>query len=99
MEQPAARISDMHACPMVSPGLYPIPHVGGPIIAPGVSTVLIEGIPAATVGSLAVCTGPQDSIVKGSTKVLIGNKPAARMGDACAHGGIITTGSTHVLLG
>ena len=28
---PAARIGDMHVCPMVTPGTPPIPHVGGPI--------------------------------------------------------------------
>lgn len=99
MAQLAARISDMHTCPMVSPGTPPIPHVGGPIIALGVSTILIEGMPAATVGSLVLCVGPQDCIVKGSSKVFINNKPAARLGDPCAHGGIITTGSTHVILG
>ena len=31
--QPAARVTDMHTCPMVYPG--PKPHVGGPILPPG----------------------------------------------------------------
>ncbi|MBK8965774.1 MAG: PAAR domain-containing protein [Saprospiraceae bacterium] len=92
----AARVSDMHICPL-SDG--PKPHVGGPIMPPGVPTVLIEGLPAATVGSMCTCAGPPDSIVLGSQTVFIGGKPAARMGDTTAHGGQITLGSTTVLIG
>jgi len=83
---PAARISDMHTCPM-SDG--PKPHVGGPILPPGCPTVLIGNLPAACLGDMAVCVGPPDSIIKGSATVLIGNKPAARVGDQTAHGGVI----------
>ena len=68
MGNPAARLTDMHTCPMQTPAVPPIPHVGGPITGPGVATVLIGGLPAATVGDIAVCTGPPDSIAKGSTK-------------------------------
>ena len=39
--KPAARITDMHTCPMVTPGVPPIPHVGGPILPAGCPTVLI----------------------------------------------------------
>lgn len=94
---PAARITDMHACPMQNPG--PVPHVGGPILPPGVPTVLIEGLPAATVGDLCVCTGPPDTIIMGSTTVFIGGKPAARIGDSTAHGGQIAAGSATVMIG
>src|SRR6187431_41762 len=69
MGKPAARLTDMHACPMVTPGLPPIPHVGGPIIGPGAPTVLIGGLPAAVVGDNCVCVGPPDAIVKGSATV------------------------------
>lgn len=96
MGAPAARITDMHVCPM-STG--PVPHVGGPILPPGASTVLIGGIPAACVGDMAICTGPPDSIVAGSSTVLIGGKPAARMGDSTAHGGTIVLGLATVLIG
>lgn len=99
MGKPAARISDMHVCPMVTPGVPPIPHVGGPILPPGVPTVLIGGLPAATLGSMCVCTGPPDSIILGSIGVLIGGRPAARMGDQCAHGGTIVAGCPTVLIG
>ncbi len=95
---PAARIGDMHVCPMVTPGTPPIPHVGGPIIGPGAPTVLIKGMPAAVMGDSCVCTGPPDSIIKGSTKVMIGKKPAARMGDQTAHGGVITVGAPTVMI-
>ncbi len=64
---PAARISDMHVCPMTSPG--PVPHVGGPIVGPGVPTVLIGG------------------------------KPAVRLGDSTAHGGTVVGGLPTVLIG
>jgi len=80
-------------------GLVPIPHVGGPVIGPGVPTVLIGGLPAAVVGNEALCVGPPDTIVKGSTTVLIGGLPAARMGDPTAHGGEILIGDFTVLIG
>lgn len=96
---PAARLTDMHACPMVTPGVPPIPHVGGPISGPGAPTVLIGSLPAARVGDMAVCVGPPDSIVKGSATVLIAGMPAARIGDTCAHGGSIMLGLPTVLIG
>lgn len=95
----AARLTDMHVCPMVTPGLPPIPHVGGPIVGPGVPTVLIGSMPAAVVGDSAVCVGPPDVIIKGSATVLIGKKPAARIGDTTAHGGSIVMGWPTVMIG
>lgn len=99
MGQPAARIGDMHVCPMQTPAPTPIPHVGGPISSPSTPTVLIGGVPAAGLGSMCVCVGPPDSIIKGSATVLIGGKPAARMGDSTAHGGSIVVGCPTVLIG
>jgi uncharacterized Zn-binding protein involved in type VI secretion len=96
---PAARITDMHVCPMVTPGMPPIPHVGGPVIGPGVPNVLIGGLPAAVVGDNAVCGGPPDVIVKGSATVMIGGKPAARVGDTTAHGGSVVMGCPTVIIG
>jgi uncharacterized Zn-binding protein involved in type VI secretion len=97
---PAARITDMHTCPMQTPAFpSPIPHVGGPISGPGVPTVLIGTLPAAVVGDMAVCVGPPDSIVKGSLTVMIGGRPAARSGDTTAHGGSIVLGCPNVLIG
>ena len=96
---PAARVGDMHTCPMVTPGVPPVPHVGGPLMPPGSPTVLIGGVPAAVVGGMATCVGPPDSIVKGSATVLIGNMPAARMGDNTAHGGVILVGLPTVMIG
>lgn len=95
----AARITDLHACPMVTPAVPPIPHVGGPIVGPGCPTVLIGSLPAAVVGDTAICVGPPDVIVQGSSTVLIGGKPAARMGDATAHGGSIVLGLPTVTIG
>jgi uncharacterized Zn-binding protein involved in type VI secretion len=93
----AARVGDMHTCPLSNPG--PVPHVGGPVMPPGAPTVLIGGMPAATIGNMCVCTGPPDSIIKGSGTVLIGGKPAARMGDSTAHGGTIVAGCATVMIG
>lgn len=92
----AARLTDFHACPMVT---GPVPHVGGPIVGPGIPNVLIGFMPAATVGDMATCVGPPDSIVKGSATVLVGGKPAARMGDMTAHGGTIVAGCPTVMIG
>ena len=92
----AARVGDMHVCPMVN---GTVPHVGGPVMPPGCPTVLIGGMPAARVGDMLVCTGPPDSIVKGSATVLIGGMPAARMGDTTAHGGTIVIGCPTVIIG
>lgn len=96
MSKPAARITDMHTCPMFD---GPKPHVGGPIMPPGTPTVLIGNLPAATVGNQCTCVGPPDVIVMGSPTVLIGGKPAARMGDSTAHGGVIVAGFPTVLIG
>ena len=95
----AARVSDMHQCPLQTPGVPPIPHVGGPILPSGSPTVLIGDLPAATVGCSCLCVGPPDSIVKGSSTVMIEGKPAARMGDSTAHGGSIVAGCPTVEIG
>jgi len=72
----AARVGDMHVCPMVT---GTVPHVGGPVLPPGCPTVLIAGMPAARVGDMLVCSGPPDTIIAGSATVMIGGMPAARM--------------------
>jgi uncharacterized Zn-binding protein involved in type VI secretion len=96
---PGARITDLHVCPMVTPALPPIPHVGGPVIGPGVPTVQVGKMVAAVVGDACTCVGPPDTIVKGSATVMIGGKPAARVGDTCAHGGTVTLGCPTVMIG
>lgn len=93
---PAARVTDMHTCPMVT-GF--VPHVGGPILPPGCPTVLINSLPAARATDMCTCVGPPDTIAKGSMTVLIGGLPAARMGDLTAHGGTIVLGSPNVIIG
>ncbi|TQV80437.1 PAAR domain-containing protein [Denitrobaculum tricleocarpae] len=95
MGQPAARMTDMHVCPMVT-GV--VPHVGGPIIK-GQPTVMIGKMPAARATDMATCVGPPDMIAKGSVTVLIGKMPAARMGDTMSHGGTIVIGCPTVLIG
>jgi uncharacterized Zn-binding protein involved in type VI secretion len=92
---PAARVTDMHVCPMFN---GPVPHVGGPILPPGCPTVLIGSLPAARVTDMATCVGPPDVIALGSVTVLIGGMPAARMGDLTAHGGTIVMGFPLVLI-
>ena len=95
MGMPAARITDMHTCPMVT---VLVPHVGGPIIT-GMWTVLTGMLPQARVTDIAICVGPPDVIVKASMTVLVGGLPAARIGDMTAHGGVIVTGLPTVLIG
>ena len=93
---PAARISDMHTCPMVNPG--PVPHVGGPLVT-GCGTVLIGFMPAARVSDMAICTGPPDIVCMGSMTVIIGGMPAARLGDLTVHGGVVVAGCPTVIIG
>ncbi len=93
---PAARVTDMHVCPMVT---VLVPHVGGPILPPCAPTVLIGFLPAARITDLAVCVGPPDMIIMGSTTVLIEFLPAARMGDPTVHGGVIVLGCFTVIIG
>lgn len=99
MGMPAARVGDMHVCPMVTPGVPPIPHVGGPVLPPGGITVLIGGMPAARVGDMCLCVGPPDVVALGSFTTLIAGMPAARLGDMTAHGGAIVLGMPTVLIG
>ncbi|HEX7361169.1 MAG TPA: PAAR domain-containing protein [Bryobacteraceae bacterium] len=93
---PAARVTDMHTCPMAT---GPVPHVGGPILPPCCPTVLIGGLPAARVTDLLTCVGPPDTIIKGSMTVMIGGLPAARLGDQTVHGGVIVVGCPTVMIG
>jgi len=92
----AARQTDLHTCPLFN---GPVPHVGGPVTGPCVTTVLIGNMPAAVVGDQLTCVGPPDTIVKGSTTVYIGGRPAARQGDLTAHGGVIVSGWPIVQIG
>ena len=93
---PAARMTDMHVCPLVT-GV--VPHVGGPIITPCCPQVLIGFLPAARVTDMLTCVGPPDMIAMGSTSVRIGVRPAARLGDPTAHGGTIVLGEFTVMIG
>ncbi len=93
---PAARMTDMHVCPMVT---VLVPHIGGPILPPCAVQVLIGGLPAARLTDLATCIGPPDIIVEGSSSVVINYLPAARIADATAHGGMIVLGEFTVIIG
>jgi uncharacterized Zn-binding protein involved in type VI secretion len=97
--KPAARLGDMHVCPMVTPAIPPIPHVGGPIMPPCYPPVIIGNMPAARVSDMCICVGPPDVIIQGSPTVFIGMMPAARIGDLTAHGGVIVQGWPTVLIG
>ena len=92
---PAARLTDLHICPMVD-GLKP--HVGGPVMV-GAPNVLVRGLPAANLGTQCTCVGAPDAIVRGSATVQIGGRPAARMFDQTAHGGVVMSGALNVLIG
>jgi uncharacterized Zn-binding protein involved in type VI secretion len=96
MTMPAARLTDLHVCPLVT---VVVPHVGGPIVGPGCPTVLIGDMPAARMTDVLTCVGPPDMIAMGSPTVLIGGLMAARVLDPTAHGGVITLGWPTVLIG
>jgi uncharacterized Zn-binding protein involved in type VI secretion len=93
---PAARVGDMHICPLV---IGSVSHVGGVALPPGAPTVLIGGVPALRLGDLLACNGPPDVVIMGSVTVLIDGKPAARLGDRTAHGGSIILGCLTVMIG
>lgn len=97
--KPAATVTSMHVCPMQTPGLPPIPHVGGPVTGPGALNVLINNKPAALMGDMATCIGPPDTIIMGNMSVMVNNTPIACVGDMTAHGGSITVGEPNVMIG
>lgn len=97
--KPCARVADMHVCPMVTPAPVPVPHVGGPILPPGLPTVLVGMMPVAVVGGLATCVGPPDVLALGSFTVLAGGRPVVRLGDTTAHGGTVASGHPPTLVG
>lgn len=98
---PAAQLTNFHMCPMVTPGVPPIPHVGGPVLPPCVPTVMVCNLPAVPIGNTAVCVGPPDVLVKGSTKTLVGGRPMVRiLMDTTAHGGMVVgPGAVTVIVG
>lgn len=98
---PAAPIfMGMQLCPMFTPFIIPIPHVGGPIVGPGAPTVIIGGVaPGSVMGDLTICVGPPGSMVKGSCTVMLLNRPSVRMLDMTAHGGVVLVGMPTVLVG
>lgn len=77
----------------------------GVIAGPGVSTVLIGGIPASVVGDTHTCSfpgtpqHPPTVMVMGSTTVLIGGRPAVRMGDPAGCSALVVTGAPTVDIG
>ncbi|WP_376099407.1 PAAR domain-containing protein [Roseomonas sp. CCTCC AB2023176] len=99
MGMPASRVGDMHVCPMVTPGVPPIPHVGGPVLPPCAVTVLTGAMPQARITDMCVCVGPPDIIVLGSPTVLVNGLMAVRIGDMTAHGGTLVMGFPTVLIG
>jgi uncharacterized Zn-binding protein involved in type VI secretion len=94
----ASRLTDFHMCPMVTPGVPPIPHVGGPIIM-GSPTVITGSMPQARVSDSCICVGPPDVLVMGSSTVLVDGLMAIRVGDLTAHGGTVMSGFETVLIG
>lgn len=95
---PASRITDMHICPMITPAVVPIPHVGGPIIGPGAITVITMGMVQSHITDMCVCVGPPDIVLQGSPTVLAGGLPATRITSQTAHGGIVILGAPTVLI-
>ena len=90
---PSARVGDSTGHP-------------GTVTGPGVSTVLIGGMPAAVVGDIHTCSMPPSAgphpptpFSKGSTTVLIGGRPALRLGDVAGCGAPIVVGALDVLIG
>jgi uncharacterized Zn-binding protein involved in type VI secretion len=98
----AATLGCKTMCPIITPGIPPVPHISGGTIISGAPTVLIEGKPAARMTDSILCNGAPphpDTILKGSSTVLICNMPAAYMSCSTASGGMIINGATTVQIG
>ena len=83
-----------------------ITNHGGTVSGPGVSTVLIGGMPAAVLGDMHICSLPPVShqptaspFTMGSGTVFIGGRPALRVGDVCGCGASAAVGCVTVMLG
>ncbi|TXL75753.1 type VI secretion protein [Vineibacter terrae] len=97
MGMPAARVTDMHVCPMVT-GI--VPHVGGPVLPPCSINTLTGSLPQARVTDMLTCVGPPDVFVIGSPTVLVNNLMAIRiLVDTTAHGGRVVVGCFTVFIG
>ena len=95
--KPVALLGDFHTCPQVNPG--PVPHVGGPIVSAGQTTVRVMGRPVAVVGASCTCVCAMDSTNSGSSHVRIGGKAVVRIGDSTAHGGVVVSGFPTITVG
>lgn len=73
----------------------------GVILGPGVSSVLIEGLPAAVVGDNHHCDHhtDQNDFVQGSSTVFINGKSALRANDLTPCGAIILPNQGTVFIG
>lgn len=78
-----------HVCPMVT-GVTP--HVGGPIIGPGCTGILVDGVPISVMGDTCLCVGPPDVIVQGYPGILADGVPIVVQNCMTAHGGTIPMG-------
>lgn len=95
----AARLFDMHVCPMQTPAVVPIPHVGGPIMGPGVPNVLVGGMPVSVIGDTCMCVGPPDVVSSGATSVTVsGRFMSTVISSMTAHGGKIVAGCFTVMV-
>jgi uncharacterized Zn-binding protein involved in type VI secretion len=70
-KMPASTLGDMHVCPMVTPGVPPIPHVGGPVSL-GSTGVMVGKKPGARISDMAVCVGPPSMNALGCFTVMWG---------------------------
>lgn len=92
---PAARLTDLHICPLLNPMVMP---TGGPIITASPNVVTM-GLPQARVNDICLCTTPPDTIALGSFTVMVNGQPAARLGPLTSNGGVIILGAMTVLIG
>lgn len=99
MFAPVARVNDFHLCPMQTPAVVPIPHVGGPVVGPGALTVWAGGMPVSVMGDMAICVGPPDVLCMGSPTVMAEGRPVVRISDMTAHMGNVVVGCPNVLVG
>lgn len=102
MSFPQARMIDLHVC---MPPMLPAPM---PVLPPCALTVLVNFLPAARMGDMALGVPMPPALpvpvphpfIKGSATVMIMNQPALRaVVDPCSFGGMVVLASFTVFTG
>jgi uncharacterized Zn-binding protein involved in type VI secretion len=94
---PAAFLTCLQVCPFVNPADF-VPHVGWPILETTADNIILGVLPAAVIGSTALCIGMPATVIHGSPIFFADVLPVATTVMETDHGGIIVEGEPTVLV-